>query len=160
MLDALVPEESGWFNRFGYDYRSAVLIAAQDCSAEAMNYSYEPFPINEEWSEEYKDEYNRKIESRTAPGKCMIPRAVAERILSDAATRVFERDAADMVDYLKTEIAYCEGFVCADMDAVRAEQKRYNEINNEGGEGYIPPYCTQESIDTLKKRLAFWERYI
>lgn len=39
-------------------------------------------------------------------------------------------------------------------EQARAWQKRYNDINNEGGDGYIPSVVTQEQYDRAKRILG------
>lgn len=64
-------------------------------------------------------------------------------------------------DELMEEIAYCEDMIAEhkkhklhhekDVPALR---KQYNDLNNEGGEGYIPHFYTFEALAYFEKKLA------
>lgn len=64
-------------------------------------------------------------------------------------------------DELMEEIAYCEGMIAEhkkhklhhekDVPALR---KQYNDLNNEGGEGYIPHFYTFEALAHFEGKLA------
>lgn len=61
--------------------------------------------------------------------------------------------AQEVIEASKTTRKNADGTLMT-MEQAKAWRKRYNDINNEGGEGYIPSIVTQEQYDWAKQVLA------
>ena len=61
--------------------------------------------------------------------------------------------AKRIVEAAKTTRKNADGTLMT-REQARAWQKRYNDINNEGGDGYIPSVVTQEQYDRAKRILG------
>ena len=76
-------------------------------------------------------------------------RAIAKKAL-DA-----EKAIVDEIENCKKHIAAADksGRVYATQAEAKAAWEKYNDIHNEGGDGYVPKHYVQSEIDAYKKRL-------
>jgi hypothetical protein len=61
--------------------------------------------------------------------------------------------AEEIIDCVDMTLRYFNGKL-PNSEEVKKWRKAYNDINNEGGEGYIPEVVTEQQVEWAKKILA------
>lgn len=66
-----------------------------------------------------------------------------------------KREREEQICFYREVVTECEkqGILYTSEEA-KAKAKAYNDINNEGGEGYVPHFYTKDEYDYAKERLA------
>jgi hypothetical protein len=102
------------------------------------------------------DEQAKKVETFLKnviePGKTEEVKAY-ENAKAEKEKQEKVEQAKRVIEAAKTTRKNADGTLMT-REQARAWQKRYNDINNEGGDGYIPSVVTQEQYDRAKRILG------
>lgn len=82
----------------------------------------------------------------------MLKREKSER--SKVLLRVTWHKLKKDLYYYKKVIKECENHKLYHKEDIKKIRKQYNDIHNEGGEGYIPHFYTFEEYEYAKKQLT------
>lgn len=98
------------------------------------------------------ERYNQWVDALVAEGKC--PEEVAEEAAKEKKWAEYEIDSArNIIKSAETTLLRSERLMTN--KEAKAWQKNYNDVMNEGGEGYVPSITTEESLryalEILKK---------
>ena len=148
------------YGPYAYTAREAVgrLTRSPEIKAMCMPY-YRPYPVHDDWGEEIKARVRKMIEDRTASGKCLVPYELARKlILSATSTYMAEhilRDISEMERELATmQLQKQNGRFSGTREEAREKEYRYNEMNNQGGYGYVPRFYSAEDEQWILERLS------
>lgn len=148
------------YGPYAYTAREAVgrLTRSPEIKAMCMPY-YRPDPVHDDWGEEIKARVQKMIEERTASGKCLVPYELARQmILSATRTYMAEhilRDISEMERKLDTiQLQKQNGRFSGTREEAREKEYRYNEMNNQGGYGYVPRFYSAEDEQWILERLS------
>ena len=115
--------------------------------------TYVPYPIHENWSEEYKAGYRKMIQDRTAPGVADIPDELVygkvDKILQEIADRILpERRAKEAaVEKEKADLL-------AHIEKITTSSKK---VKDEGG--YTIEYIKKGGIASIHHGQMYWESF-
>lgn len=120
---------------------------------------YRPYPVHDDWGDEIKARVRKMIEDRTADGKCLVPYELARKLIF-SATRTYMaehilRDISEMERELDTiQLQKKNGRFSGTREEAREKEYRYNEMNNQGGYGYVPRFYSAEDEQWILERLS------
>ena len=148
------------YGPYAYTARQAVrrLSRSPEVKAMCMSY-YRPYPVHDDWGDEIKARVRKMIEDRTASGKCLVPYELARQMIF-SATRTYMaehilRDISEMERELDTmQLQKENGRFSGTREEAREKEYRYNEMNNQGGYGYVPRFYSAEDEQWILERLS------
>lgn len=133
------------------------LTYTQEVKSACMPY-YRPYPVMEFWDEELKARVRRMIDEKSAEGVCPVPYELARQLIlgatRDRAHCIVEAD----VKRLERELTACEaqrriGRFSDTSEEACLKAYRYNEMNNQGGFGYVPHFYSAQEEKSMKEKL-------
>lgn len=114
---------------------------------------YEPYPMDDMWTEEYKEKWKRMSACKTWEGKCLIPYKEAKETIKKLALKEAIRIVSEEVKDLDRELLHISKIeVYLTKEEAQKEWERYNNINNEGGFGYVPHMYTTDEVKYIEEK--------
>lgn len=90
---------------------------------------------------------------------CQIPVPVVERMVQDAAAEVIGNLSENKIEHLTRALDHIEAVTFKTAEEAERAAIRYNNMNNDGGYGYVPRFYTEEEVAQMKQQLSVWEKY-
>ena len=90
---------------------------------------------------------------------CQIPVPVVERMVQDAAAEVIGKLSENKIEHLTRALDHIEAVTFKTAEEAERAAIRYNNMNNDGGYGYVPRFYTEEEVAQMKQQLSVWEKY-
>lgn len=90
---------------------------------------------------------------------CQIPVPVVERMVQDAAAEVIGKLSENKIEHLTRALDHIETVTFKTAEEAERAAIRYNNMNNDGGYGYVPRFYTEEEVAQMKQQLSVWEKY-
>lgn len=156
-VQAILSEAYG---PYAWEARERVgqLTYTEAVKAACMPY-YRPYPVHEDWSEEVKARVRRLIEERKASGVCNVPYDLARMLILSSLRAHMEahigQEMAEMErDLARMQVQKENGCFSATREEAREREYRYNEMNNQGGYGYVPRFYSAEDEQWILERLS------
>lgn len=137
--------------------RDILWAAYDDDTIRAMALPY--YTADEHYAYCYGNNYAQRVANHEACGNCMVPREIATQMIEKAINIVLRREAQKRISALEDELNYMRGHIVASREEGRVKARAYNNLYNEGAEGYVPCYYLQEDIDAAENRLKKWRKY-
>lgn len=115
---------------------------------------YAPYPEQDGWTAEYKEYYRKGVIDKTYPGKCDVPDEIAVLWIRSAANAVLLAKAPIIAEKCRRTITKAENQSdIPSVEVARQREKKYNDLYNEGGCGYVPHIVHAVEYDHAKKLL-------
>ena len=90
---------------------------------------------------------------------CQVPVPVAERMVQDAAAEVMRKLSEKKIAYYTQTLDHIEAVTFKTAEEAERAAVQYNNINNDGGYGYVPRFYTEAEVVQMKQQLAVWKKY-
>lgn len=90
---------------------------------------------------------------------CQIPVPVVERMVQDATTEVIRKLSEKKIEHLTRALDHIEAVTFKTAEEAERAAIRYNNMNNDGGYGYVPRFYTEEEVVQMKQQLDVWKKY-
>lgn len=90
---------------------------------------------------------------------CQIPVPVVERMVQDAAAEVIGKLSENKIEHLTRALDHIETVTFKTAEEAERAAIRYNNMNNDGGYGYVPRFYTEEEVAQMKQQLSVWKKY-
>lgn len=90
---------------------------------------------------------------------CQVPVPVVERMVQDAAAEVMRKLSEKKIAYYTQTLDHIEAVTFKTAEEAERAAVQYNNINNDGGYGYVPRFYTEAEVVQMKQQLAVWKKY-
>ena len=104
--------------------------------------------VKNKLNEQFEPEAKAQTDGSKSYFVATIPDEDIESALRPIVTEAMKKTARTTLERVQTTIKNCSGMSA---EQVRAWQKQYNDINNEGEEGYIPHRVSLEECAAARK---------
>lgn len=129
------------------------LLRDNDIAQQAKEW-YTPYPEQDGWTDEHKDIYRQGVIDKTYPGKCDVPDEIAVQWIRAAANAVLMAKAPVIAEKCRRTITKAENQSdIPSVEVARQREKKYNDLYNEGGYGYVPHIVHDVEYEHAKKLL-------
>lgn len=113
---------------------------------------YVPNPVHSYWREDYKQAHIEAAKKMRADGHILVSASELVSAFWSAAAECAIPSIREEIASNERKIAQCTGLTNAQ---ARAAETAYNNINNEGGDGYVPHYVGIEERDYYLRRNSY-----
>ncbi len=122
--------------------------------AEKAKEWYRPYPENDGWTAEMKAIYREGVIDKTYPGKCDVPDEIALQWIRSAVDAELNEKAPVITEKCRRTIAKAEKQIdIPSLEVARQREKKYYDLYNEGGYGFVPHVIHSAEYDHAKKLL-------
>lgn len=137
------------------DYNYKISIRCYDfVPLDNLMQYYVPNEIDDCWNEDYKNAIRKQIAERRALGHCHVPYDVAQNVILTSLCKCVVEKMPEIINQAEKELEWLSKIKIYDThEAARASEKLWNDINNDGGEGYVPHSYTRYEVEYKQKRL-------
>ena len=80
-------------------------------------------------------------------------------MVQDAAAEVIGKLSENKIEHLTRALDHIEAVTFKTSEEAERAAIRYNNMNNDGGYGYVPRFYTEEEVTQMKQQLSVWEKY-
>lgn len=140
-----------------YDIRKKLRSAFEPLAQE----TYIPYGIGTGKTPEYRARLEKEIAERTAPGRAYIPVDQFLPIFREIAvmelTKYVKASRDQAAAIVTEEERYTTHYTPAQ---AKARDKAYNDLNNEGGDGFVPHTINIREAERAKKDLAMYDAFL
>lgn len=115
---------------------------------------YRPCPISDGFTDEYKALCREEIERGCYIGYCDVPFPAAVDMVMSVAEPYLAELLECEISGMHYVLEQSSGYVVETTEDARDAEKRYNDLQNEGGDGYVPHWYTVAEVEQYKQKLA------